>query len=84
MKSSLEKTIEKKYGKIIHRFPVCNIAWEMDNVGFVVRDKNDKKHIILTNHNSPYFSCEKELKLKIEEYKGLINETEKTISFFKE
>jgi hypothetical protein len=56
----------------------------MDNVGFIIKDKNDKKHIILTNHNSPYFSCEKELKLKIEEYKGLINETEKTISFFKE
>ena len=84
MRIFLENKIEKKYGKIIHRFPVYNIGWEMDSVGFIVKDKNNKKHIILTNHNSPYISCEKELRIKIEEYKNLINETEKTILSFKE
>ncbi len=46
------KTINVK-GKtynVVLAFPVLHIGWEMDNVGYVAEDENNKKVLIISSH----------------------------------
>ena len=82
MKNPVEQKIEQEFGKIICKFPVLHHNWECDGEGFVVENDN-KRVLILTDHNKPYVASIDELRLKISDYRGAIQEAERAIFLLK-
>ena len=75
----MENQIEKEFGTIICKFPVLHKNWEMDGEGFVV-EKDNKRNVVLTNHNKPYLSSVQELQDKLAEYTKATFDTKKAIT----
>ena len=83
MKNNIEELkIENEYGKIISRFPVLHHNWECDGLGYIV-EKEGKRSVILSDHGKSYISSVEELHLKISDYKGVIQETERALFLLK-
>ena len=76
----IEKELNKKL-TVLHEFDVAWVGWECDSEACVAQDEDGKKHLILTNHGSPYIASGNDLFQKILEYQDLIKETRKAITF---
>ena len=78
MSNHLEEKIKEQFGKIVLKFQILHNGWEGDGYGYVV-EKDEKKLLVLTNHNKPYVAELSELHAKIAEYQTIISETQKAI-----
>lgn len=80
-KTSLDLKVERRYGKIIHKFRIFYYDWEMDNYGYVVND-GTKNKLITTNHGKLEEFDLDFLFHKIKEYENVIEQTKKAIQIF--
>ena len=81
--NSTEKKIEKDFGKIISKFKILSHEWEMDGYGYIVRDLEYNKNIIVTNHGKPIVVDKSYLNDIISAYKETIQETERALFLVK-
>ena len=79
----VEQKIEKKFGKIISKFKILSHEWEMDGYGYIVRDIEYNKNIIVTNHGKPMVVNKSYLNDIISGYKETIQETERALFLIK-
>jgi hypothetical protein len=79
----VEQRIEKKFGKIISKFKILSHEWEMDGYGYIVRDIEYNKNIIVTNHGKPMVVNKSYLNDIISTYKETIQETERALFLIK-
>lgn len=79
MKTSVEQRIEEQFGVIIYKFPVLHHNWEGDGYGYIT-EQNNKRKVILSNHNNLYESSSTELMNKISEYSKVEFDTKKAIT----
>lgn len=80
--NSIEKKIEKDFGKIVSKFKILTHEWEMDGYGYIVNDGIQNK-IVITNHNKPMVTNADYLHSKIKEYKETVQETERALFLVK-
>lgn len=66
MKTDLELTIERTFGKILYKFPFLSKNENTGNEGFIVYQK-DKRFVVLVNDNVPYIADKKDIDLKLAE-----------------
>jgi hypothetical protein len=78
-----EKKIEKEFGKIISKFKILSHEWEMDGYGYIVRDIEYNKNIIVTNHGKPIVVNKDYLNDIISTYKETIQETQRALFLIK-
>jgi hypothetical protein len=81
--NSTEKRIEKDFGKIISKFKILTHEWEMDGYGYIVRDLECNKNIVVTNHGKPMVVNKSYLNDIISGYKERIQETERAMFLVK-
>ena len=81
--NSTEKKIEKDFGKIISKFKILHHEWEMDGYGYIVKDLEYNKNIIVTNHGKPMIVNKDYLNEMISSYKETIQETERAMFLVK-
>jgi hypothetical protein len=79
----LERKIEKEFGKIISKFKILHHEWEMDGYGYIVKDLEYNKNIIVTNHGKPMIVNKDYLNEIISSYKETIQETERALFLLK-
>ena len=79
-----EKTIEKDFGKIISKFKILTHEWEMDGYGYIVRDLEYNKNVIVTNHGKPIVVDKSYLNDIIAGYKERIQETQRALFLINE
>jgi hypothetical protein len=79
----VEQKIEKDFGKIIYKFKILSHEWEMDGYGYIVRDIEYNKNIIVTNHGKPIVVNKDYLNDVISTYKETIQETERALFLIK-
>jgi hypothetical protein len=82
-KTTLDKKIENNFGKIISKFRILNLEWEMDGYGYIVSDIEYNKNIIVTNHGKPMVVNKSYLNDVISTYKETIQETERALFLIK-
>lgn len=83
--NSIEKKIEKDFGKIISKFRILHHEWEMDGYGYIVNDNfiENCKKIIVTNHGKPIVVDKDHLNNIISSYKEVIQETQRALFLIK-
>lgn len=77
-----EVKIKNEYGEIICKFPVFHHNWECDGFGYVT-EKESVRQLVLTDHGKPYVASVEELRIKISDYRSVIQETERAIFLLK-
>ena len=82
MKISNDQKVEQLFGNVICKFPILHHEWECDGYGYIV-EKENKRNLILTDHNKPHIASIEELRLKISDYRSAIQETERAIFLLK-
>lgn len=65
--------------KLIFEFTVLWEAWECDSTAGVCEKLDGSRYFIMTNHKNRYVATRKELEDRIEEYKKVIEDTEKAM-----
>lgn len=60
--------------KLRLRFDIAHVGWECDSNGWVV-EQAGKRHLILTNHGSPYIAQPRVLAALVTKYAALITAT---------
>lgn len=76
----LEIQLNKKF-IVLYEFTLAWVAWECDSEGAVVKDENENKYLILTQHGSPYIASKDDLLKQIADYQNLISDTRKAITY---
>lgn len=61
---------------IIKTFKVLWEGWELDNLGYLIKDSSGKYSVVLTNHGRPFIADRKFVESKIREYRGILDETQ--------
>ena len=77
------RTMIERSGKkfiVLASFRVAHPGWECDSDGCIVQDESDNRHVILTNHGSPYFATREELVSQVDKYYKLIANTNDAIA----
>jgi len=80
----LERKIEKDFGKIISKFKILHHEWEMDGYGYIVKDIEYNKNVIVTNHGKPMVVNKSYLNDIISGYKERIQETQRALFLINE
>jgi hypothetical protein len=76
---SIEKKIEKDFGKIISKFKILNHEWEMDGYGYVIYN-GYFRDLVITDHGKVKIVDKDYLHNKVSEYKETIQETQRALS----
>lgn len=76
---SIEKKIEKDFGKIISKFKILNHEWEMDGYGYVIYN-GYFRDLVITDHGKVKIVDKDYLHSKVSEYKETIQETQRALS----
>ena len=71
--------IEKEYGDVINKFDTFYPGWDMDGKGYVCKNKNGVKKIILTDHGHPYVAKKKDILKMINNLQSLEEELKEVI-----
>lgn len=64
-------------------FEIAHVGWECDSKGWVV-ELAGKRHLILTNHGSPYIAQARELRDRLKVYAGLVSVTVDALQLLEE
>lgn len=73
--------VKSEQTEILAEFPVLWDGWEMDNTGWVVRRQSSgKTALVLTNHGTPYFAERKEIQGKLDQYREVVDKTERALA----
>ena len=80
MKNKLEDFLRTKKLKLLYKFTILHKGWEMDNIGYIIKDQYDKNLIILTSHENFYFGKINQLEGKLLEYEKAIKETKEALA----
>ena len=65
--------------KLIFEFTVLWEAWECDSTAGVYEKLDGTRYFVATNHGSRYIATRKEFEDKLDEYKKVIEDTEKAM-----
>ena len=63
--------------KEIFSFDVLWAGWECDSHAWVMEKPNGVRYIVMTTHGTPYVATRKELEDRLDEYRRVIEDTEK-------
>jgi len=61
--------IESQFGTVLFEFPICQLDWEMDSKGWVIKTPAGETQLVLTNHDQPYVAQQSELQELEQKYR---------------
>lgn len=81
MKNKLEDFLRIKKLKLLYQFTILYKGWEMDNIGYIVKDQHNNNLILLTSHGNFYFGKKNQLEEKLSEYEKVVKDTHQALVF---
>jgi hypothetical protein len=70
--------------RVVYEFPILYQGWDMDDVGWITKNKYGSKRILSTNHGRVIELDDRDLLEKISQYNSAIEETVMALDILKE